>query len=418
MTASVKPSYKQTEVGIIPEDWEVKPLEGLATFLHGFAFQSNYFTDYGDFKLTTPGHFYEAGGFRELGEKQKYYSGPIPAGYLLTKGDLIVAMTEQADGLLGSAALIPEAGVYLHNQRLGRLRLESTSISSGYLYRVLNSPLYRRQVRETAAGTKVKHTSPKKLTEALIPLPPTLAEQEAIAGALSDADALIESLEQLIAKKRQIKHGTMQQLLTGKRRLPGFSGERVTKRLGEVVDADPENLGADTRPDYAFNYISLEDVDCGTLRTYTEQVFRSAPSRARRKLRKDDVIVSTVRPNLLSHLLFTLEGDKWVCSTGFCVVRCRAGVTHPYFVFSHLFADVVKRQIETLLTGSNYPAINSGDVKALQIPHPGYEEQAAIAAILSDMDAEIAAMEAKLVKARQVKQGMMQELLTGKIRLI
>jgi type I restriction enzyme S subunit len=156
----------------------------------------------------------------------------------------------------------------------------------------------------------------------------------------------------------------------------------------------------------------------GTLRSCSEQVFQTAPSRARRRLRPNDVLVSTVRPNLLSHLLFTNKGGNWICSTGFCVVRCRQGVTHPYFVFSQVFSDGVKRQIEALLTGSNYPAINSGDVRALLIPIPNYDEQTAIVNILSDMDAEIAALEAKLAKAGQVKQGMMQELLTGRIRLI
>ena len=99
-------------------------------------------------------------------------------------------------------------------------------------------------------------------------------------------------------------------------------------------------------------------------------------------------------------------------------MRCREGVTHPRYVYFHMFAGCVARQIEALLTGSNYPAINGSDVRALQIPFPDYEEQAAIAAILSDMDAEIAALEAKLAKARGIKQGMMQELLTGRIRLV
>ena len=167
-----------------------------------------------------------------------------------------------------------------------------------------------------------------------------------------------------------------------------------------------------------FNYIALEDVDMGTLRSYSEQVYRTAPSRARRRLRKGDVLVSTVRPNLLSHLLFTSDGDNWVCSTGFCVVRCREGASHPGYFYFHLFGACIARQIEALLTGSNYPAINGSDVRALHIPFPEYEEQVAIATILSDMDAEIAALEAKLAKARQLKQGMMQELLTGRIRLV
>src|SRR5258708_3820466 len=114
----LKPGYKQSEVGVIPEDWNATPLAGLVAILHGFPFQSEYFSVHGKYRLTTPGHFHESGGFREIGDKQKYYSGPLPEGYLLAEGDLLVAMTEQADGLLGSAALIPISGTYLHNQRL------------------------------------------------------------------------------------------------------------------------------------------------------------------------------------------------------------------------------------------------------------------------------------------------------------
>ena len=99
-------------------------------------------------------------------------------------------------------------------------------------------------------------------------------------------------------------------------------------------------------------------------------------------------------------------------------MRCREGVTHSGYVYYHMFASLVTRQIEALLTGSNYPAINGGYVRALLIPFPEYAEQTAIAAILSDMDAELAALKDKLAKARGIKQGMMQELLTGRIRLV
>jgi hypothetical protein len=179
-----------------------------------------------------------------------------------------------------------------------------------------------------------------------------------------------------------------------------------------------DNLSSATSADYAFNYISLEDVDLGSLRSYSEQIFYSAPSRARRRLRTGDILVSTVRPNLQSHLLFTFAQPNWICSTGFSVVRCKMQDATPGFIFFHLFGHLVAKQIETLLAGSNYPAINGRDVKALEIPMPLLTEQTAIATILSDMDAEIAALEERLAKSRQIKQGMMQELLTGKIRLI
>jgi type I restriction enzyme, S subunit len=408
----IKPGYKLTEVGVIPEDWQVKPLSGSVEITHGYGFQSQYFKAMGPYRLTTPGHFHETGGFRDLGEKQKFYDGPLPDGYLLNSGDLIVAMTEQTDGLLGSAAFIPPHGNFLHNQRLGKVKAISSDISIGYLYRVFNSNGYRSKVRETAAGTKVKHTSPSKLLEIAVPVPPTKAEQEAIAEALSDADALIESLEQLIAKKRHLKQGAMQELLHPK---DGW----VVKEIQDICDVDPENLGVETRPDYSFKYISLEEVDRGTLRGWTEQVFASAPSRARRRVKKGDVLVSTVRPNLQSHCLLGSDAEDLVCSTGFSVIRCKPGVAEPYYVFAHFFASFIEAQIEALVTGSNYPAVNSSDVKRLKIPLPAtIAEQTAIATILTDMDAEITALEAKLAKARQLKQGMMHNLLTGRIRLV
>jgi len=189
------------------------------------------------------------------------------------------------------------------------------------------------------------------------------------------------------------------------------------KRLGDVVDTDPENLTTDTRPDFVFNYIALDDIDRGFLRSYSEQCYATAPSRARRKLRTNDVLVSTVRPNLQSHLLFRAIGGNWVCSTGFCVVRCRQGVTHPPYIFYLFFGDGVSRQIEALLTGSNYPAINSGDVRAIQIPLPEYPEQTAIAAALSDVDGLLDGLHRLIAKKRDLKQAAMQQLLTGQTRL-
>ena len=210
----------------------------------------------------------------------------------------------------------------------------------------------------------------------------------------------------------------MQQLLTGKTRLPGFSEEWKVREFGEIAEIDSDNLSSNTHPDYSFKYISLEDVDTGVLKRYSEINFRDAPSRAKRKVKKNDILVSTVRPNLKSHLHITDDIPDLVCSTGFSVLRCYQAITDPSYVYFHLFAEEVGRQIESLLTGSNYPAINGGDVSALRIPFPPLPEQQAIATVLSDMDAEIAALEQKRDKTRALKQGMMQELLTGKTRLI
>ena len=190
-------------------------------------------------------------------------------------------------------------------------------------------------------------------------------------------------------------------------------------KLAKVAEIDPENLSSSTNPEYQFQYISLEDVDYGCLRNRSETIFRVAPSRARRRIKKDDILFSTVRPNLKSHYLVTEDVSDWICSTGFSVIRCNSNQAEPKYIYNHLFAYAVNKQIDSLIAGSNYPAINSKDVKSFTIPLPPTKaEQITIATILSDMDAEIAALETKLAQYKQIKQGMMQELLTGKTRLI
>ena len=189
------------------------------------------------------------------------------------------------------------------------------------------------------------------------------------------------------------------------------------ERLDNVANIDPDNLGSNTSFDYSFKYIALEDVNVGNLKSYSEKVFHMAPSRARRKLKKGDVLFGTVRPNLRSHLYFNNDGNDWICSTGFAVMRCKEGVSNPEYVFAHLFANTINRQIDTLLTGSNYPALNSREVRGLMIQMPSYPEQTVIATTLSDADILIKKLERLIEKKKSVKQGAMQELLTGKRRL-
>ena len=190
------------------------------------------------------------------------------------------------------------------------------------------------------------------------------------------------------------------------------------KKLGDISAIDSDNLEYSTNSDYAFKYISLEDVDCGILRNYTELIFKNAPSRARRKIQQGDVLISTVRPNLQSHLLIQNLGKNFICSTGFSVVRCKDGEASCGYVFNHFFSSIINKQINNLTTGSNYPAISSKDVNALLIPLPPTKsEQSAIATVLSDTAALIGHLEKMIAKKKAIKQGAMQQLLTGKKRL-
>ncbi|NTW84279.1 MAG: hypothetical protein HGB36_13115 [Chlorobiaceae bacterium] len=185
---------KQTEIGLVPESWEVVELGKFFQIKHGFAFDGKFFKPSGEYILMTPGHFHEEGGFRDQAEKTKYFTGEIPKDFVLAKDDLVVAMTEQKSGLLGSAAFVPEDYKYLHNQRLGLVvNLDTKSLSKRFLFYVFNHPNLRVEVAKTSTGSKVKHTSPSKLLSVKFGLPSTLEEQIGIAKVLSMSEQKIEA---------------------------------------------------------------------------------------------------------------------------------------------------------------------------------------------------------------------------------
>lgn len=214
---------KQTEIGPVPESWEVVELGTFFQIKHGFAFDGRFFEPSGDFILMTPGHFHEEGGFRDQGEKTKYFTGDIPKDYVLAKDDLVVAMTEQKSGLLGSSAFVPEDGRYLHNQRLGLIvDLDTKRLSKRFLFNVFNLPHLRVEVAKTSTGSKVKHTSPKKLRAVKVGIPPTLEEQEEIATALSTTEQKIGVATNKKAQLQDLSRTLLHKLMTPKTRVQEF----------------------------------------------------------------------------------------------------------------------------------------------------------------------------------------------------
>ena len=173
-------------------DWPATRLGCHLRVKHGFAFQGEHFSDRGDYIVLTPGNFVEAGGFKDKSGVEKYYTATPPADYVLQRGDLIVAMTEQSQGLLGSSAMIPVDNVYLHNQRIGLVELTSDDVDLGFLYHLFNTPPVRNQIQATATGSKVRHTAPKRIEDVVAPLPP-LSTQRKIAAILRSYDDLIEN---------------------------------------------------------------------------------------------------------------------------------------------------------------------------------------------------------------------------------
>jgi type I restriction enzyme S subunit len=418
LSAGLGVGYKQTEMGVIPDDWDVGALGDLNPFVtSGSRGWANFYSDRGSLFVRITNMLRDS-IYLDL-ENQKFVNLPAESSEgirtQLQEHDVLISITADI-GIISYIDSHVPTPAYI-NQHIALVRFDQAKTCGKFVSYFLASEKPQKLFRastDTGAKAGMSLSTVQKIEIALPPVP----EQRNIAAALSDVDALLGGLDSLIAKKRDLKQAAMQQLLTGQTRLPGFSGEWEAKRLGDVADIDPDNLGSNTPSDYEFKYISLEDVDSGVLIGHSEQVFSVAPSRARRKLQNGDILVSTVRPNLQSHLLFQIDAPHWICSTGFAVVRCRTGVTNPAYVFPNLFGSGVSQQIETLLTGSNYPAINSKDVRALEIPIPPYAEQTAIATVLADMDTELVKLVARRKKTQGLKQAMMQELLTGRIRLV
>ena len=202
------------------DGWIKKPLAELCDIKHGFPFKSEYFASFGDYTLLTPGNFYEAGGYRDRGEKQKYYCGEMPNGYVLSEGDLLVAMTEQAAGLLGSPALIPAGGKFLHNQRLGLVtKKPGTPWTNEFFFHVFNTGAVRKAIHDGASGVKVRHTSPSKIGEVIVSFPKSIEEQQTIIARLADLDLETQRLASICRQKidvlDELKKSLLHQAFSG-----------------------------------------------------------------------------------------------------------------------------------------------------------------------------------------------------------
>jgi type I restriction enzyme S subunit len=182
--------------------WVEKPFSALCDIKHGFAFKGEFFTSQGHYVLLTPGNFFESGGYRDRGEKQKYYSGDFPPEYITRQGDMLVAMTEQAAGLLGSPLLVPEDGKFLHNQRLG-LVISKPGVPwlDEFFFHVFNTKVVRDAIHASASGVKVRHTSPGKIGDVVVSFPTSVKEQRAIVTQLDALSAETQRLTSLYERK-------------------------------------------------------------------------------------------------------------------------------------------------------------------------------------------------------------------------
>lgn len=244
-------------------------------------------------------------------------------------------------------------------------------------------------------------------------LPPTLAEQEAIAEALSDADALIEAVEQLLAKKRQVKQGAMSELLTGKRRLAGFSGEWQEKSLLELAEGkkelfdDGDWIEAEHITDEGVRLVQTGNIGIGRFVEKEDKKYiypSSFVSLHCKELRQGDLLICRLAEPAGRACVFPDIGDaKVITSVDVTIFRPPASIANRIFLANIFSTNQWFREVNDKSGGTTHKRISRGSLGRIKIKLPQIAEQTAIAEILSDMDAEISALEEKLVKARQVK---------------
>jgi type I restriction enzyme S subunit len=282
----------------------------------------------------------------------------------------------------------------------------------------------RRFFSENSLGTTVSRVNISDINEIKVPLPPTLAEQEAIANALSDADAYIESLEKLIEKKRQIKTGAMQELLTGKRRLPGFKGEWKMVRLadfgftyGGLTGKTKVDFGAGNAKYITFLSV-MRDV---VIQTDTSESVVIADGEQQNQVLAGDLIFngSSETPEEVAMCALVRLSDDRLSLNSFCFgYRLFGADLYPLFLAYYFRSREGRELVKQLAQGATRYNISKTALMRQEFQVPDLVEQMGIAQFITDMDSEIAALGTKLSKARLIKQGMMQELLTGRIRLV
>ena len=397
MIAEVMPGYKQTEVGVIPADWKIHQLVEISSSIASG--RSKVDTEFGQFPVF--------GSTGVIG----YTNTPSHTGE-----SILVARVGANAGFLNSAD-----GRYGVTDNTIAIRLKP---GSDHIYCLL-------QLKRYGLGRLIFGSGQPLITGTQlkgIPIPtPAPEEQVKIVSALSEIDALIRTLDQLIAKKRDIQQATMQQLLTGQRRLPGFSGEWEVKRLGDFgqclrgvsYKGDADLLAYDTDETYRLlrsNNVQQSAIDVDGLQFVNARCVSS-----HQVLKHKDILICMANGSKdlvgKAGLFKVSDGHRYTFGAFMGCFRMRASA-EPDFIFALFGTNKYKNYIANLLAGSSINNLRPRDIEQMEFRFPPKDEQAGIASLLSDMDSELAALEARRNKACQLKQGMMQELLTGRIRLV
>jgi len=425
----LKPGYVQTEIGVFPEDWNISTIGDVAIKVgsgitptggnsrykkYGRPFVRSQNVDWGEFILD------------DLVFIDEDTHNEFPATEL-HKNDVLLNITGAS---IGRSALVDDilTGGNV-NQHVCIIRLNQMRVHPRFLNLLLLSAIGQRQIDSFQAGGNREGLNFAQIKTIKFPLPPTLIEQEQIAKMLNDVDTFIKSLRKLIAKKRGIRQTVIQELLTGRKHLPGFTGNWELVNLGDIADPNKQwsfaggpfgsNLKfSDYTPD-GIRIIQLQNIGDGEFKD-DNKVFTSiekADELSSNNIYPGDIILSKMGDPVARACIVPPQSDRYLMSSD----GIRLAVDHrrfnTYFVFTSINSPPFRRKAENASTGSTRKRIGLTELRNLELLCPELKEQTAIATILSDLDAEITTLHDRMMKIMQLKQGMMQELLTGRIRL-
>jgi len=424
----VKTGYKQTEVGVIPEDWDVVEAFELDPYItSGSRGWAKYYSDRGSLfmRMTNLSRdsIYPNLSDQKFVELPKTETEGLRTA--LQDGDILVSITADI-GIIGYVNPSIPKPAYI-NQHIACLRLppkKADSLFQSY-YLASHEPQRRfAEITDVGAKTGINLTTVGKLKLLRPPLP----EQRAIAEALRDADALLDGLDRLIAKKRDLKQAAMQQLLTGQTRLSGFQGEWEVKTLFDLAERkkelfdDGDWIESEHITTQGIRLIQTGNIGVGTFiekdakKYIYEKSFRSLRCK---ELRLGDLLVSRLAdPAGRACVLPNIGEERIITSVDVTIFRPPPEMADRLFLSNVFSTPEWFQAVSDRSGGTTHKRISRGALGRLSIKLPPLPEQTAIAEVLTNMDAELGALEQRREKTRTLKQAMMQELLTGKTRLV
>lgn len=405
--------YKTTEFGLIPEDWSVCQLKDLIKDLEAGvsvnSVEESLHLRTHSFSILKTSAVSNGAFFSR--KCKKIHPKDISRAKLNPRAEAIIISRMNTPDLVGECCYVQEDHPHLFlPDRLWMTNFhKGIDVNAQWLNFLLNSVRFKKKIKASATGTSgsMKNISKEVLLGILIPYPNS-NEQKKIAAALSDIDSLINSLDQLIAKKRNIKLAAMQQLLTGKQRFPGFSGKWEMKRLRKLLKFQvgfPFRSALFNQKGEGLRLIKNRD-----LKNDDQVVYYCG------EYDKDYLVTN-------NDVLIGMDGDFTPCfwQKGKALLNQRVGRILVSSDLSKLFIyySLIKKlkEIESVTSGTTVKHLSHGIIEKIELAIPSFKEQSIIANALYDMDTELSSLEQQLAKAQNLKQGMMQELLTGRIRL-